>query len=179
MKKYLFILLPLLILIFAVSYINKETAQPENTNSNTQNSAAKETALPENVNPKTQNNPAKEAKSIDIDLTIMSSTMVYAEIFNIIRNPNAYKGKVIKMSGPYDVSYYEKDKSYNHFVIIEDETACCREGLQFVWNGEHIYPDDYPEQNEKIEVIGKIGINTDNGRTYFYLAVDNLSVLKL
>ena len=39
------------------------------------------------------------AEGIDVDLTALSSTMVYAEVYNMITAPEQYRGKVVKMEG--------------------------------------------------------------------------------
>jgi len=120
---------------------------------------------------------AVEAGNVDVDLTALSSTMVYAEVFNIMTTPDDYMGKRIKMSGPYYTAYYDETGSYYHYVIIEDATACCAQGLEFIWSGDHAYPDDYPEDRTIIEVVGVFGSYEESGNSYYYLAVDNLSVL--
>ena len=115
--------------------------------------------------------------SVDVDLTTLSSTVVYAEVYNMLTRPEGYMGKTIKLNGPYASSYYaETDLNY-HYVIIEDAAACCQNGLEFIWNGEHRFPDDYPEEESRIEVIGVFGSYEELGRTYYYLSVDNLSIL--
>ena len=121
-----------------------------------------------------------EAKSnnIDVDLTALSSTMVYAEVYSIVTNPDQYVGKTIKMSGPYAVDYYDQTGLYYHFVLIEDATACCAQGLEFRRNGEYSYPHDYPPEQTKIEVSGVFEHYEELGQTYYYLAVDDVIVLK-
>ena len=112
-----------------------------------------------------------------IDLTVLSSTMIYAEVYNIMTHPDEYMGKTIKMSGPYYASFYDATGLYYHYVVIEDATACCQQGLEFNWKGEHIYPDDYPEDGTKIEVTGVFSSYDELGRTYYYIAVDDISIL--
>lgn len=119
--------------------------------------------------------PVAAASAIDLDLTAMSSTMVYAEVYNMMSNPDDYMGKVIKMSGPYYASYYDETGLYYHYVIIEDATACCQQGLEFVWNGEHSYPADYPDEKTPIEVTGVFGKYDELGKDYYYLAVDEIT----
>jgi len=119
-----------------------------------------------------------EPKSVDVDLTALSSTMVYAEVSNIVGNANDYIGKTIKMHGRYYASFFEKTELYYHFVIIEDATACCAQGLEFIWSGDHIYPDDYPDDNTNIEVTGVFGSYDELGKTYYYVATDDIIVLK-
>ena len=113
---------------------------------------------------------------VDFDLTALSSTMVYAEVYNIMTEPDDYIGKTIKMKGPYYTTFYEETNLYYHYVIVEDATACCAQGLEFIWNGEHICPDDYPEEESKIEVAGVFGSYDELGSTYYYLAVDNIFI---
>lgn len=50
------------------------------------------------------------ADGVDIDLTAMSGTMVYSEVLNMQKTPEAYEGKVVKMSGPFNVTDYNGKK---------------------------------------------------------------------
>ena len=43
---------------------------------------------------------------VDIDLTRMSGTMVYAQVFQMVTEPEKYVGKRIKMKGVFS-SYYD------------------------------------------------------------------------
>jgi len=129
-----------------------------------------------NGNPESQGAP-EASVTIDVDLTVLSSTMIYAEVNNILTNPDKYMGKTIKMKGPYYASYYEQTKLYYHYVVVEDATACCQQGLEFIWSGEHKYPADYPEDKTKIEVTGVFGSYDELGKTYYYILVDDISIL--
>lgn len=104
--------------------------------------------------------------NIDIDLTTLSGTMVYAEVFNILYSPSDYIGKTVKMSGAF--SYYEDPKTKNQYFacIIADATACCAQGLEFVLADDHTYPDDYPEVYSDITVTGIFEIYEENGFQY-------------
>ena len=77
-----------------------------------------------------------------IDLTKLSSTMVYSEVFNMMQEPENYEGKTIVMKGTYRTSYSEETEKYYHFVVIEDATACCQQGMEFILNGSASYPAD-------------------------------------
>jgi hypothetical protein len=116
-------------------------------------------------------------EGVDVDLTALSSTMVFAEVYNIMVNPDDYVGRTIKMSGPYYAFYYDGNGQYYHYVIVEDATACCRQGLEFVWNGDHSYPDDYPADNARIAVVGVFDSYDDLGNTYYHLVADDIVVL--
>lgn len=92
---------------------------------------------------------------IDIDLIGMGSDMVYATVYQFLADPNTYVGKTIRMQGKYSSLWYEATEQYYHYVIIEDALACCASGIEFVWeDGTHIYPDEYPENGDMIEVVG-------------------------
>ncbi|NMP37881.1 MAG: hypothetical protein GX051_07120 [Clostridiales bacterium] len=114
---------------------------------------------------------------VDVDLTALSGTMVYAEVYNMVNNPQQYTGKTIKVAGKYNASYYDKTDNYYHYVIVADATACCQQGLEFVWSGEHKYPQDYPQDAAQIELIGTYGSYTEQGTTYHCLFVENVKTL--
>ena len=40
-------------------------------------------------------------EKIDIDLTTMSSVMVYSEVSNMMNDPGSFVGKIVKVSGPF------------------------------------------------------------------------------
>lgn len=85
--------------------------------------------------------PVGEVQKIDVDLTQMSSTMVYSEVYNMMMEPDAYIGKTVRMYGPAvsstvgNITYYA--------VIIEDATACCAQGLEYLLQEGQEYPTDY------------------------------------
>jgi len=109
-----------------------------------------------------------------VDLTLLSGTMVYAEVYQIMSYPEDYLGKTIKMGGLYSVSYSEQSERYFHRVLIEDALACCQQGLEFILNGERAYPDE----NAHIEVTGVFSCYEDDfGFDCYYLAADDISVV--
>lgn len=113
---------------------------------------------------------------VDIDLTVLSSTMVYAEVYNIMTDPETYLGKTIKVRGPYYPDYDDQSGRCYHYIVIEDATACCAQGLEFIWIGNHAYPGDYPAEGTRIEVTGVFGEYEEFGEIYYYLTVDGISV---
>jgi hypothetical protein len=119
---------------------------------------------------------APQNAGADIDLTVLSSTVAYAEIFSIYEDPDAYIGKTIKMRGAYYSEYYGKTDQYYHYVYIEEAAACCMQGIEFIWKGKHAWPDDYPEERETIEVTGVFSSYKELGETWFYLDVEDINV---
>jgi len=109
-------------------------------------------------------------------LTLLSSTMVYSEVYNMMVNPDNYLGKTIKIIGPYNAEYFEETGKYYHFIIISDATACCQNGIEFIWDdNSHTYPDDYPEDNTIIEVVGIFSSYEESGGTYYYLKTEAIA----
>ena len=98
----------------------------------------------------------KKATKVDIDLTKVSQTFIYSQIFNMMSEPERYVGKTIKIKGKF-MSYdlppeFGRKKSFA--VIIYDATACCQQGIEFIWEGNHQYPKDYPAEGSTITVTG-------------------------
>ena len=118
-----------------------------------------------------------DIEGVDLDLTMLSGTMVYSLVYNIMTYPDDYVGKVIKMSGSYSASFYDATDMYYHYLLIEDAMACCQSGLEFYWSGEHSYPVDYPADQAKIELVGVYESYDELGATYYRLRVDDIDVL--
>ncbi len=94
----------------------------------------------------------KAAEGELIDLTVMSRTMVYPEVYNMMNTPENYVGKTIKMNGLFSVVEGEGRRYFT--CIITDATACCKQGMEFTLAGDYKYPDDYPEPGDEITVMG-------------------------
>lgn len=114
-------------------------------------------------------NSSGNSENIDVDLTTMSSTMVYSEVYNMLVTPNEYIGKKVKMRGEFAIYEDEKTGSRYFAVIIADASACCSQGLEFVLKGEHSYPKDYPELGTEITVMGQFQTYEENGEKYSHL----------
>ena len=122
---------------------------------------------------KSQNNSSQKksdsaSEDFDVDLTLLNSNMVYAEVYDMIYNPENYVGKTVKMEGTFAV--YEGYRRPYFNCIIADATACCSQGLEFELAGDYTYPDDYPDIDSQITVSGDFETYEDDGYTYFRLA---------
>ena len=91
-------------------------------------------------------------EKIDVDLTALSSTMVYAEVYNMVNKPDDYLGKRVLMRGNFAVG--EGDNRYYFACVIPDATACCSQGIEFLLDGNYTYPNDYPQIGTEITVEG-------------------------
>ncbi len=109
-------------------------------------------------------------KKVDYDLTAMSSDMVYATVFDMVTNSSGYEGKIVRMKGPYQHVFFEATKKDYFYVVIQDATACCSQGLEFVWgDGSHAYPDDYPKDGTEVVVTGKFSSYVEESNNYIHL----------
>ncbi len=148
----------------------KEDDTGEPAEGNTQDRQSKETPEPKAPKPSPEPDtgpvPSNSADGIDVDLTALSSTMVYSEVYNMMVSPDRYVGKTVKMSGLFD--YYRDEVTGNAYFtcIIQDATACCAQGIEFVLAGDHVYPDDYPEIGEEICVVGVFDTYRENEYLY-------------
>ena len=112
---------------------------------------------------------------VDLDLSGLSGTVVYAQVFNMTMDPDAYIGKVIRLSGWYSVYEDEERGVVYHACVIPDATACCAQGIEFLWRGEHLWPDDYPEPGEDIMVTGRLTTYEEDGYQYLLLTDASLA----
>ncbi len=101
-----------------------------------------------------------------VDLTILSSTVVYAEVYNMMYYPENYIGKTVKMHGLYDDYFDESTGKRYHACIIMDATACCAQGIEFVLTDDYEYPADYPKEADDITVEGIFDVYTEESGDY-------------
>lgn len=105
-------------------------------------------------------------EGIDIDLTVLSKTMVYSELFRIMCSPESYVGKIVKMEGIF-ASYKDENTGKRYFAcIISDAAACCSQAIEFVLSDDYKYPEDYPEQGEEICIVGEFNIYKEGNFDY-------------
>ena len=114
-------------------------------------------------------NVTEASAGVDIDLTQLNSTMVYSEVYGMVSEPDTYIGKTVKAKGPFSVYHDEANDVYYFAVLINDATACCAQGLEFVWAGDHTYPDAYPEEGTEIVVTGTFNTYMDGTQQYSHL----------
>ena len=114
---------------------------------------------------------------VDYDLTQMSSDMVYATVYQMMVTPKEYERKTFRISGNFYASYYKDTNKYYYYCVIQDATACCAQGIEFVWdNGTHIYPDEYPEDNAQIVVEGTFETYREAGDKNLYCRLSNATL---
>ena len=105
------------------------------------------------------------AGKIDVDLTALSSTMVYSEVYNMLNAPEGYVGKTVKMTGGYSAFMDESTGAVYRVCMIADAAACCAQGMEFVLKE----GEEYPEMESDITVVGTFQLYDENGSTYCHL----------
>ena len=97
---------------------------------------------------------APASGKVDVDLTKMSGTVVYAMVYQMVTEPMKFKGKRIKMAGVFS-SYYDDETDQRFYgCVISDALACCSQGLAFELAKPRKFPDEYPDEGSKITIKG-------------------------
>ena len=96
-------------------------------------------------------------EGVDFDISVMNANMVYAQVFDMMMQPEVYKDKIIKISGDFYQLPDNKGKMTNA-VIIRDALACCQQGMEFKWD----FGEEVPAQETHITVTGPFKITTDS-----------------
>ncbi len=108
-----------------------------------------------------------EADDVQIDLSMFSATVKYAELYNILFSPEEYEGMIMRLDGIY---LYDEDVENNkryHFVVVLDQAACCQQGMEF-----KLDPGlSYPKQGTKVEIKGEFRFYEEDGMPWYYLQV--------
>ena len=156
----------------------------------------------EPAKPESNTDEEFNGEKIAVDLTKMSSTMVYAEVFNMLIMPEEYNGKIIKVRGTFSTFVPNGKKDAVTTVVVSDALGCCKQGLEFVFAGDSsdrggaagslstentdsaasasssLKKQDLPAEDQEIEIIGRfILTQTEEGLEYFYLDCKDLKVI--
>ena len=126
--------------------------------------APKATKLPADIQGRSAGTGAQMPR-IDVDLAAMSATMVYSEVYAMMEHPREYVGKTVRMHGVFACS--EGNEYY--FCVIQDATACCAQGIEFILAGNPAYPKGYPKLGEEFTVTGIFEDYLEGTQTYYHL----------
>ena len=115
--------------------------------------------------------PTRSTIEPEIDLTKMSGPLVYSVVYNMMKDPERFNGKIIKMGGAFD-SVLGDDGIRRYACIVKDAAACCAQGIEFKMKDDLKYPDDYPGQYQDFAVIGTFVVYTSEKDNYTYCYLD-------
>lgn len=107
-----------------------------------------------------------------VDLTQLSSTLVYSEVYNMVNTPENYVGRTVKMRGEmavYEGPETENGRRYYFAVVIPDATACCTQGLEFVLADVSEQPEFYPEPGAEVTIQGEFQTYMEDQWQYCHL----------
>ena len=114
--------------------------------------SSEEAAIAQYNTTSAKSSTSSNGQKIDYDLSEMNSNLVYAEVFNMMIEPEIYDDKVIKMRGNFVT--YENSPTANggksYAVIISDALACCKQGIEFQYD----FADNPPKDGDIITVTG-------------------------
>ena len=105
---------------------------------------------------------ASAPSGVDVDLTAMSSTMVYAEVYNMLSAPEEYLGKTVRMRGTCMIFQDDESSPMYYTCYIQDALACCSGGLEF----ELVKGQTYPREDDEITVVGTFDTYDEGDFTY-------------
>ena len=104
--------------------------------------------------------------AVELDLSSLSKTMMYSQVYDMIYNPDAYLGKTVRILGPVNCAVDEETGREHYACIIEDATACCMQGIEF----ELADPDvSVPPNGETVLVSGTFDTYMDGPYLYCVL----------
>ena len=104
---------------------------------------------------------------VDIDLSRMSSTMVFSMVYQMVTTPEKFVGKTVKMKGAFS-SYYDDEAQRRFFgCVIKDALACCSQGLAFETAKPRKYPSEYPSEGASITIVGTFEYEREEGEIGF------------
>ncbi len=181
MKKVFTILFIALLSLLLASCSNGANEKSGNNENSTITNVAndEETTQTTAVQPKTETSTTESSNTNSgetIDLTGLSTTVLYSELYNMLTQPDNFVGKTVKMRGTYAV-YEGEGRSY-YVCEVQDATACCNQGLEFVLNNADDYPEYNSESPSEIELTGVFNTYLEEGQTYVQLEDASIIVLE-
>lgn len=107
-----------------------------------------------------------------VDLTALSQTMAFAELAAMTRAPEEYLGRTVRIEGRLAVypANPALDMDYFYTVVMEDATACCQQGLEFVWEG------DLPGEGTDLVVTGRYETYDCGGLPSYHLVAETVEM---
>jgi len=112
-----------------------------------------------NVDTSSQRSDAPVYDKIDIDMTKMNETKLSLTYDSFYTDPDYYKGKVVKMKGPFEPSpALDNIYCYPAIYLFSDPTGCCPYVLEFLLYNVPLCTMDggngYPLYHEEAVIVG-------------------------
>ncbi len=114
-------------------------------------------------------------KSVDIDLSSQSETMVISTLNSILMEPETYLGKSIKIKGIYTTQTDIETNVQYSYVSYIDTTSCCTLDLEYRYD--NYDPNKLPKLDDSIEIVGVLKSYEENDNTYYYIDAETFEFL--
>lgn len=112
-----------------------------------------------------------------MDLSDMSYTMAYAQVYSMVMAPKRHQGETLKIKGSY-YGFQTQEGQDVHLILIIDEAGCCEVGMEFRITGNLAWPQDYPPNNSIILLTGLMDIIHHGDNPYPLLVANEIQVVK-
>lgn len=112
-------------------------------------------------------------KQTFIDLTSLSEGFAYETVTNIIQNPDEYLNKRIRVKGYFDTVHSDYTNRDYYYVVVQDVTVCCTQGIEFIWEGIHS-KEEYPAKMTGIIIEGDYKSYFEEDQLYHYISTDRI-----
>ncbi len=109
---------------------------------------------------------------IDYNLTEMSATIVYSQIFDLVSNPSEYTDARFIIKGEMVESEDAETGEKFYAIIIADATACCAQGLEVFFPEEIPVPEELPAT---VTIQGTIGTQTVGDIEFAHVNIEELT----
>lgn len=105
-------------------------------------------------------------EDVTLDMTKLSTTMVFSQMYNLLAEPKEYFGKVIRIKGNFDSQIDLNNNKRYYGIFIMDSTACCTQGLEFEPYAKLKYPEDFPEIGDEVIITGEFNTYKEGDFNY-------------
>lgn len=104
--------------------------------------------------------------SVDMDLSSFNRIMTYAQMQQVIRDPEAYENRIFRLNGKFNYA----QTSGLAKIIISDNAGCCEICMVFLPASDLVFPDDYPPLYADITITGRLAVDRANSDMPAYFA---------
>ncbi len=112
---------------------------------------------------------AVSSTGVDYDLSIMSETMMIAQVYTLLSYPDDYEGATFRIAGTYTYYTYPETGTY-YFIVVNDSAGCCSQGIGIR------FPDDMEPPDTFCNVILEGVVSLDVYEEYTMVFIDVTSI---
>lgn len=114
----------------------------------------------------------------DINLVGLSYPIVYAQVYDLILEPEKNLGKTLSIQGSYFNIEFTATNQVTHLILVTDSAGCCELALEFTVSGNPSWPADFPSRYSEIKLTGLLDILRAGENSYPLLKVNQIEVIR-